>query len=176
MSPKEIAERVLEIKERGKFEHINFGDHQFKESASVELARAYLELEEKHEYVHKKLLDDIEYQKKEITKLKKSREVLRNACEFYGDKEKWSGYSHYQTEMMHEDDHEFTKEIHYISNCDCESNCRCEPIDSGKCNVYGGKKAREAIKADDEIMGSDDCVCGEINARNCPVHQNVGES
>lgn len=87
-----------------------------------------------------------------IEKLKKSRDVLRRTCEFYGDKEKWSGYSHYQTEMMHEDDHEFTKEIHYISNCDCESNCRCEPIDSGKCNVYGGKKAREALKADDEIM------------------------
>ena len=106
-SPKEIANRVLEIQERGKFEHLNFGDHQFKEAASIELARAYLELENKHEYIHNKLLDDIEYQKKEITKLKKSSEVLRTAV---------------------------------------------DKILNGKFILDYGIIAREAIKADDEIM------------------------
>lgn len=145
-SPKEIANRVLEIQERGKFEHLNFGDHQFKEAASIELARAYLELEkklsleqqdresEKREF--KVFKDAVE---NEITKLKKSREVLRKACEFYASSDQWN----------------CTKEK--ITTYD-----KIDDIDLGNGEFYfnyitdddrvGGKKAREAIKSDDEIM------------------------
>lgn len=106
-----------------------------------ELARAYLELEKEKArlILH---IDDIEKandncQTKianlelEITKLKKSRDVLRKAVEFYGDKKNWS-LSDWDYDTILYDD------------------VVRAPLESAR---VGGIKAREAIKADDEIMG-----------------------
>lgn len=82
------------------------------------LARAYLELE------------------KEITKLKKSRVVLRSACEFYGN---W-----------------VNSPDGIIHRSDCETIFVHEPLEKDKNGIIvAGKKAREVIKADDELMGDD---------------------
>lgn len=62
----------------------------------------------------------------EITKLKKSREALRNALEFYGN-----------GEHLNHNDHE-------IVELECEGSTMTDHI--------AGKKAREALKDDDEIM------------------------
>lgn len=120
MNVKEIAEKILEINERGKFEFIPISDKEFKENTATELARAYLELEKEKIDVemalnyfnsNPSLIPEAEeilenYAKKdstidsgnlffaaceyrlsymrtlsEITKLKKSRECLREALE-----------------------------------------------------------------------------------------------
>lgn len=120
ITPKEIAEKIL--------------------SSSIpyevevrELARAYLELEKKLSLEQQ----DRESEKREfkvfkdaaeneITKLKKSREGLRAACEFYGNGE----------HLNHKD--------HDIIELECEGSRMTDHI--------VGKTAREALKADDEIM------------------------
>lgn len=131
---KEIAEMIINQKQ---FEQEDF---MWLVHNSEVLARAYLELEEKHEYVHKKLLDDIEYQKKEITKLKKSREVLRKACEFYASSDQWNCTKEQLTtyNTIDKDD---------LGIGDFQFAC---DVDDDR---VGGKKAREALEADDEIMG-----------------------
>ncbi|MCB0370034.1 MAG: hypothetical protein KDD45_11575, partial [Bdellovibrionales bacterium] len=78
----------------------------------------------------------------EITKLKKSRDILREACEFYGDKENWDIYQNKGYEYFN-----FT--FQRINKNDLEAFA----IGIDTADRYGGKKAREAIKADDEIMG-----------------------
>lgn len=71
--------------------------------------------------------------KEENEKLKKSRDVLSRACEFYGDKNNWlrdkEGWRH---DMIEKDLDDETL---------TDWNGR-----------FSGKKAREALKADDEIM------------------------
>ena len=104
--PKEIAEKVIKGKE-----YITSIDTEPRK-----LARAYLELE------------------KEITKLKKSREGLRSACEFYGN---W-----------------VNSPDGIIHKSDCETIFVHEPLEKDKNGiVVAGKKAREALKADDELIG-----------------------
>lgn len=104
-SPKEIAEKIIKGKE-----YITSIDTEPRI-----LARAYLELE------------------KEITKLKKSREWLRTAVEFYGN---W-----------------VNSPDGIIHRSDCETIFVHEPLQKDKNGIIvAGKKAREAIKADDEIV------------------------
>lgn len=119
------------------------------------LASAYLELKKRNVSLLKEntllILDSIEPRtdkdvtivglKKEITKLteeieklKKSRDVLRKAVEFYGDEDSWQAVSIVQRPLMSVDDLELVNKYE-------DYYCR-----------KGGKKAREAIKADDEIF------------------------
>lgn len=116
MSPKEIAELTIRS--------------LYKEAPACILASAYLELEKKlsleqqdreSEKRESKVFKDAA--EKEITKLKKSREGLREAVKFNADLVTW-----------------------------CDDNNQKIILTYG----YGVEKAREAIKADDEIMG-----CGE---------------
>lgn len=87
------------------------------------------------EFVHVNIL------KNEISKLKKSREVLRQACEFYGDIDNWDIYKNKGYEYFN-----FT--FQRINKNDLEAFA----IGIDMADRYGGKKAREAIKQDDEIM------------------------
>lgn len=161
MSPKEIAEKIIS--------KLEIGDN-FSRKETIDLARAYLELEkklsleqqdresEKREFkVFKdaaeneitKLKEELNLGKSslrcgqcgnigmfhhgfamadEIAKLKKSREVLRKAVEFYGKESSWG---------IHDS-------IIRINMSDV--------IDGEMSSKTGGKSAREAIKADDEIM------------------------
>lgn len=150
-NPREIAERIIEIKERGKFEHTNSADRLFKEEYSSLLAKAYLELETKlsleqqdRESEKRNYKIRIEAYECYIEKLKKSREVLRKAVEFYGDINSW-------------DRNDLPKGFCAIFNSlknDHDGDPNLE-TDNGRENLsnYAGKKAREAIKQDDEIMG-----------------------
>ena len=107
MSPKEIAEEILEaIKVPSKYTAL-----YYEQQKLFALARAYLELE----------------------KLKKSREVLRKALEFYGN------WINSPDGIMH--------------RSDCEAIFVHSPLEKDKNGIIvAGKKAREALKADDEIM------------------------
>lgn len=138
MSPKEVAEMIINQKQ---FEQEDF---MWLVHNSEVLSRAYLELEKKLSLEQQ----DRESEKREfkvfkdaaeneITKLKKSREWLRKACEFYGN---W-----------------VNSPDGIIHKSDCETIFVHEPLEKDKNGiVVAGKKAREALKADDEIMG-----CGE---------------
>ena len=144
MSPKEIADKILNCKT------YDIPDIQ-------ELASAYLELEKEKArlILH---IDDIEKAndncqtkianleleitklKEENEKLKKSREALRRAVEFYSDEQQWNctpekltTYNTIGKDDLGIGDFHLTKDV-----------------DDDR---VGGKKAREAIKADDEIMG-----------------------
>lgn len=110
-SPKEIAEKIIKGKE-----YITSIDTEPRK-----LARAYLELE------------------KEITKLKKSREVLMKACEFYASSDQWNCTKEQLTtyNTIDKDD---------LGIGDFQFAC---DVDDDR---VGGKKAREALEADDEIM------------------------
>lgn len=135
--PKEIAEKILNCKT------YNIPEMQ-------NLARAYLELEKKHRMLNnavaiaswnindyvKQFAKDVIYNSKsdsEITKLKKSREGLRKALEFYGN---W-----------------VNSPDGIIHKSDCETIFVHEPLEKDKNGiVVAGKTAREAINVDDELM------------------------
>jgi len=76
----------------------------------------------------------------EITKLKKSREVLRKACEFYASSDQWNCTKEQLTtyNTIDKDD---------LGIGDFQFAC---DVDDDR---VGGKKAREALKADDELIG-----------------------
>lgn len=115
---KEIAEKTIEA--------------LVPEAPIYILARAYLELNEKYDkvlsYTSKSLDIDTAFtivsMNDEITKLKKSRDVLRKAVEFYGDLQ--------NHRMIHDSGDGFVN----MSNIDLDV----------------GRKASEAIKEDDEIF------------------------
>lgn len=73
--------------------------------------------------------------REEITKLKKSREVLRKAVEFYGNEDSWN-WSDWNRDLMSNFEDGELKEFE----------------DKHDNHFLAGKKAREAIKADDDIM------------------------
>jgi hypothetical protein len=75
--------------------------------------------------------------KEENEKLKKSREVLRDALEFYGDKENYESRDKSRTTG---------NKVYDIVLFDFDRNFENK-------KDYAGKKAREALKNDDEIMG-----------------------
>lgn len=76
---------------------------------------------------------------KEIIKLKKSREWLRKACEFYASSDQWNCTKEQLTtyNTIDKDD---------LGIGDFQFAC---DVDDDR---VGGKKAREALEADDEIM------------------------
>lgn len=141
MSPKEIALQILNP------------DSDFPAWEDIEsLANAYLELEKKNlsltqavENYHAQLnrwdreridagYEQIIFElKEENEKLKKSREVLRKALEFYGN------WINSPDGIMH--------------RSDCEAIFVHSPLEKDKNGIIvAGKKAREALKADNEIM------------------------
>ena len=165
MNPKEIAEEILEaIKVPSKYTAL-----YYEQQKLFALARAYLELEKEYEqqinYIEKVLIptnkitihrvlddksqyfenrlfianDEITKMKEENEKLKKSHEVLRKACEFYASSDQWNctkeqltTYNTIDKDDLGIGDFQFT--------CDVDDD------------RVGGKKAREALKADSEIM------------------------
>lgn len=80
--------------------------------------------------------DEITKLKEENEKLKKSREVLRSACEFYGAKKSYESVDKSLTTG---------NKVYDIILFDFDRNFE-------KKKDYAGKKAREALKADSEIM------------------------
>lgn len=132
---KDIAENIVES-------HCKHGPNFILDLEDAEkLARAYLELNEKYDkvlsYTSESLDIDTAFtivsMNDENTKLKKSREVLRTACEFYGN---WINSS---DGILH--------------RSDCETFFVHEPLEKDKNGIIvAGKKAREAIKEDDEIF------------------------
>lgn len=85
------------------------------------------------------LKSEITRLKEENEKLKKSREVLRDACEFYASDQQWSCTQKQITtyDTIGKDD---------LGIGDFEL---IKGVDDDR---VGGKKAREALKADSEIM------------------------
>lgn len=136
--PKEIAEKIIKGKE-----YITSIDTEPRI-----LARAYLEFEKKHEYIHNKLLDDIEYQKSEITKLKEELNLGKSSlrCGQCGN----IGMFHHGFAMADEiiklkkSREWLRKQLSIFSKLEISTNVSYDT------NI--GKKAREALKADDEIM------------------------
>ena len=132
MSPKEISLQILNP------------DSDFPAWEDFEsLARAYLELENDYKEQGKLIcrmgirdmnqIEEITKLKEENEKLKKSREVLRSALEFYGN------WINSPDGIMH--------------RSDCEAIFVHSPLEKDKNGIIvAGKKAREALKADNEIM------------------------
>lgn len=127
MSPKEIAEKIIKGKE-----YITSIDTEPRI-----LARAYLELEKEATMLRQQVADAAN---NENTKLKKSREVLRKACEFYASSDQWNCTKEQLTtyNTIDKDD---------LGIGDFQFAC---DVDDDR---VGGKKAREALKADDELIG-----------------------
>ena len=76
---------------------------------------------------------------KEITKLKKSRDGLRSVCEFYASSDQWNCTKEQLTTYNTIDKDDLgVGEFQFA--CDVDDD------------RVGGKKAREALKADDEFM------------------------
>lgn len=142
MLPRETAEEIIK---RAELHDTTNTKTPFL--ANIEgLARAYLELEkklsleqqdrksEKREF---KVFKDAA--ENEITKLKKSREGLRQACEFYASSDQWNCTKEQLTtyNTIDKDD---------LGIGDFQFAC---DVDDDR---VGGKKAREALEADDELM------------------------
>ena len=130
---KEIAEKIL---------NCNLTPPTWDEIEN--LAHAYNELNEKYDkvlsYTSESLDIDTAFTivstNDEITKLKKSRDVLRKALAFYGDKENYESIDKSLTTG---------NKVYDIVLFDFDRNFENK-------KDYAGKKAREAIKADDDIM------------------------
>lgn len=148
-SPKEIAEKVIETQNRLDDIHSKLGIVSGYDEIVV-IARAYLELEKEIQW-RKEVYDKLDsininlnYEvielKSEITKLKKSREVLMKACEFYASSDQWNCTKEQLTtyNTIDKDD---------LGIGDFQFAC---DVDDDR---VGGKTAREALKADDELMG-----------------------
>lgn len=123
-NPKHTAEKILNCKT------YDIPDIQELASAYLELEKDYRTLDQDHSKIKRNescLQESFDYQKEEITKLKKSRGVLRKAVEFYGDLQ--------NHRMIHDSGDGFVN----TSNIDLDV----------------GRKASEAIKEDDEIMGGE---------------------
>ena len=123
--PKEIAEKIIKGKE-----YITSIDTEPRK-----LARAYLELE------------------KEITKLKKSREVLRKAVEFYGDRETWELSGSLTNKRYFKNLKSYGEALNDISEFQVPNTFGYAHENKELTYYIAGKKAREALKADDETMG-----------------------
>jgi hypothetical protein len=91
-----------------------------------------------------------------ITELESQLKLALECVRFYADKNNW----------------------HYLDIVNDRKCARIDDVDwsDGKWTPQtkdehetGGKLARETLK-----ILTDHCVCGEINARNCPVHQLTG--
>lgn len=85
MNIKQIAENIVEIQKRGKYEFISIGDAQFKENSAYELARAYLELKAENEKLkfQSSVFNEVLKQNRYlVTKLKKANETIHG--EFCG--------------------------------------------------------------------------------------------
>lgn len=126
---KEIAKMIINL---NNFEKEDF---LWLVHNSEMLSRAYLELENTASglEVTRQALES------EIIKLKKSREWLRKACEFYASSDQWNCTKEQLTtyNTIDKDD---------LGIGDFQFAC---DVDDDR---VGGKKAREALEADDEIM------------------------
>lgn len=135
---KDIAENIVES-------HYKHGPNFTLDLEDAEkLAHAYLELNEKYDkvlsYTSESLDIDTAFtivsMKDENTKLKKSRDVLRKAVGFYGN------WVNSPDGILH--------------RSDCETFFVHKPLEKDKNGIIvAGKKAREALKADNEIFADD---------------------
>ena len=126
---------------------------------SGQLSRANIENDKlKKEIERYKKFTEHEFKIKEkyivdITKLKKSREGLRSACEFYGDRETWELSGSLTNKRYFKNLKSYGEALNDISEFQVPNTFGYAHENKELTYYIAGKKAREALKADDELIG-----------------------